>query len=66
MDFKYLIFIFLKIFPLRQVRQVYQMGFHNRLSKKSVCSQLGVTFVSDGNKNGTRSGVSLTELEYQR
>ena len=55
-------FHFPEIFPVRQVRQVYQMGFHNRVGKKPVCSQLGVTFVSDGNKNGTRSGVSLTEL----
>ena len=50
------------MFPQKQVRQVYQMGFHNRPGKNSVCSQLGVTFVSDGNKNVTRSGVSLTEL----
>ena len=42
---------------------MYEMGFHNRLCKKCVCSQLGVTFVSDRNKNVTRSRVSVTQLD---
>ena len=43
-------------------KQVSQMGFHNRLYKNLVSSQLGVTFVSDRSKNVARNGVSLTEL----